>query len=109
MTRAEYDTYTARVAEFFAREKIEFPSTGTAETPGGEDHGAWFSWRACECCLRKFGGMREYLYGQITLESGEKILQTWEVCEDCIYFIEYGKLSDSVMLEVEKSENKGGK
>jgi hypothetical protein len=65
------------------------------------DHGnmqePWFSWRPCECCRRSLGGNREHATGY---NPTTKEIQEYDVCEDCIYYAEYGQLDDMTMDEI---------
>ena len=107
-TKQDYAEYQKSVADFIAREKLSFMSTGTSfldkESVGEEDgnNDSWFSWHPCECCGSHLGGMREYLFAW----SGEEPNQTrvhFEICEDCVYYIEYGRLDDTTMERIEHS------
>jgi hypothetical protein len=86
-TKQDYAEYQKSVAKFIARENLSFLSTGTDTKP--EDEGGnpdpWFSWRPCECCGSPLGGNREYLFAW----SGKTRVQ-FEICEDCVYYLEYG-------------------
>lgn len=62
----------------------------------GEPH---FSWRECELCNRPLGGDRYPAHGII---DGEIV--HFDVCTDCYYYIEYGRLDDMTMLDIEDSE-----
>lgn len=57
----------------------------------------WFSWGACECCGGTLGGNREPMHGWTETDD---ILAHMNVCEDCAYFLEYGRLGDVVMERV---------
>lgn len=55
----------------------------------------FFSWHACECCGDTHGGMREeYTNG----------MDTFNICEDCVYFLEYNVLDDVTMAKVRMIE-----
>lgn len=60
----------------------------------GEEVGIdpYFSWYPCECCKRSLGGNREHAagYNPVTKE-----IYCYEVCEDCLYYAEYGELPDN--------------
>ena len=47
-----------------------------------------FSWSICDCCKSNLGGKR-YEYACATAE-GDTFLEN--VCEDCLFYIEYGDL-----------------
>ena len=98
-TSAEYADYQQRVAAFIAREGISYFSTSTAETCGGEESDPWFSWSPCECCKSPLGGNRQYLYAR---DSQDAIVQ-FTICEDCVYYIEYGRLNDVTMARISKA------
>jgi hypothetical protein len=99
MTKAEYTAYEQRVREFIEREGISFLSTSTSEVCGEDDgnHDPWFSWTWCECCQSRLGGNREYLYAR----NAEDAIMRFEICEDCVYYINYGRLDDRTMLEIQ--------
>lgn len=108
-TKQDYVEYVDSVAQFIAAEGIKHLSTGTidqlspdydpnAEWPEGE---AWFSWSPCECCKSHLGGDREYLYAHNTTDE----LVQFTICEDCVYFINYGRLDDTTMMRVESATN----
>lgn len=88
MTRAEYQDYQERFTAGLAG--VDY-LTGTGST--------FFSWSACEVCRRPGGGIREEAIA-VTLGVETDVLS---VCEDCIYFAEYGRLDDSTMLGIEEN------
>jgi hypothetical protein len=104
--KQDYAEYEKSVADFIAREQLSFLSTGTedrldpnihSEAYTGRDSGEpWFSWHPCECCQSALGGNREYLYAR---NAANEIVQ-FEICEDCVYYINYGRLDDSTMMRV---------
>jgi len=109
MTKSEYADYEARVAR--GVEGLTFISTGAC--PGCEDCGLpkepseheracaeepHFSWRACDCCGSALGGDRHPAHGW----RGDS-LEHLSVCTDCLYYLNYGRLDDTTMLEVEAS------
>jgi len=115
MNRAEYTKYQANVERNL--KGLEFISTGAC--PGcdecGLDHDApqaqiaeaseaHFSWRSCECCGSSLGGNREPAHGYIKRDEGRALLVHMDVCTDCVYFINYGKLDDQTMMEMEKGQ-----
>jgi hypothetical protein len=93
-TKQDYEEYEKTVREFIKRDNLSFISTGTND--GEQDVDPWFSWRSCECCQSGLGGNREYLCAW----SGETRVQ-YEICEDCVYYHNYGRLDDTTMLRVE--------
>jgi hypothetical protein len=124
-TKKEYEEYCAAVEEFFKTEGITNLSGGhlTCQNCGFDDEevdghtvnftdeekcikcGAsremmdepYFSWRSCECCGGMLGGNREHATGY---NPTTKEIQEYEVCSNCIYFAEYGKLDDMTMMEI---------
>lgn len=116
MTKSEYETYKNRVDSFFRLEGIENLSTGpidcddcncgleAGECPEcGKDSGeinqeSYFSWRPCDCCGTSLGGNREDATGY---NRERNAIQSYSVCEDCVYFAEYGQLDDTTMMEME--------
>ncbi len=118
MTRHEYADYEAAVAAFWEREGINCLCSGHICCPGcnaewtdGDEcpngHGdrelwdePFFSWTPCDCCQRPLGGNREHATGY---NPTTKEIQEYTVCEDCVYYAEYGRLDDTTMMEVEES------
>jgi hypothetical protein len=103
-TKADYQEYQESIAQFIAREGLRFLSTGTvdrlapdydpeAEWAEGE---SWFSWSPCECCGSHLGGDREYLYAR---NAADELIQ-FTICEDCVYYVNYGRLDDQTMERV---------
>jgi hypothetical protein len=97
-TKEQYQQYQKDVAAFIEREGLSFLSTGTDSVP--EDDGGnvdpWFSGRPCECCGCTLGGNREYLFA---CNQANEIVQ-FEICEDCVYFVNYDTLYDSTMIRI---------
>ena len=56
---------------------------------------ASFSWSACDCCGSTLGGDRHPAHGWL-----DKQLVHLSVCNDCLYYINYGQLDDMTMAEV---------
>lgn len=101
-TKQDYEEYQKTIAMFIEREELSFLSTGTNDGEHG-DIDPWFSWRPCPCCKSPLGGMREYLWAWSGAKEGYTpgIRVEFEICQDCVYYLEYGKLDDSTMLRVE--------
>ena len=106
MTKDEYAAYEAVVADFFKREGLNRLTAdtdayrhdqglGPDDDPVIEPH---FSWRWCDCCEGLAGDRIDcHGYNPTTRE----VQDGYSVCEDCIYYAEYGKLDDMTMLELE--------
>lgn len=124
MNKAEYDAYVKSVEDFFTKENIANLSPGHLSCPvcGPNDYEeslAWndddqcpecgcereaandpyFSWTYCECCQQPLGGNRQHATGA---NNDTHEIQEYEVCEDCIYFAEYGRLDDTTMMNLEE-------
>lgn len=56
-----------------------------------------FSWRACDSCGSSLGGDRHPAHGRD--RNGD--LVHLSVCTDCLYYLNYGRLDDMAMLEIE--------
>jgi hypothetical protein len=104
MTKEEYARYTQTINKFIVNEGLSFLSTGC--TPYGEPEGEqednqdgepWFSWHPCEMCGCHLGGNREYLFGRDVNNE----VQQFTICEDCAYYVNYGRLDDTTMARVE--------
>lgn len=96
MTKKEYAEYQQAVQEFMEREGIQNLSMDydKCEEP-------YFSWRWCDCCGDRQGGNRVDANGwNPTLKQ----VQEYSVCEDCVYYYEYGELDNRTMMEIEQSE-----
>jgi hypothetical protein len=94
MTKAEYAEYESSVNAFLAG--VEFVSTADSYPEGCiEPH---FSWSYCEVCQRPEGGDRYDMQGVL---KGTDTVVEFTACEDCNYYIEYGRLGNRAMLEIE--------
>jgi hypothetical protein len=95
MTKQEYADYEAAVAEFFSHGLTNL-STKSDENGNTEPY---FSWRPCQCCGTHLGGNRYDCNGY---NSKTKEVEDYEfICEDCVYYAEYGRLDDQTMMEIE--------
>ena len=92
MNREKYKEYEARVAHFLKEEGL----TSVSST-GDENE---FSWTHCECCGSSFGGSR-YTVSGYAPETREVF--EYEVCDDCLYYLEYGRLDDQTMMDMEEN------
>ena len=90
----DYDKYKARVASFLEREGIDCLSI--KQLPDGEYSESYFSFSNCECCGRPLGGDR-YLCSGYQPESNN--IFDYEICDDCLYYAEYGQLDDMTMMD----------
>lgn len=99
MNRQEYQAYEDKLAEFVRREGLSFLSTSTAEECGGPDADAWFSGQCCDAC-RADAGMREYLYAR----NADGRIVRFEICSDCVQYVNYGRLDDLTMLAIESDQ-----
>lgn len=114
MNKEEYAKYEKNVKEFFKKEGIsnltmghikcpecdvEFEDETCPECGGDYDsfNESYFSWKNCECC----GGLPGNRVFATGWNDETKEIQEYSVCEDCIYYAEYGHLDDQTMLEVE--------
>lgn len=108
MDQKEYTEYERAVSKFFEREGV---SNLSAEVGKDVDHGCvicgeivgcdpYFSWRTCECCNSRLGGNRYHATGY---NPKTKEAYCYEVCQDCIYYAEYGRLDDMAMIEVKNN------
>lgn len=96
-TKVNYAAYQAAVREFMEREGLCNLSTKGVED--GVATEGYFSWRSCECCGSAEGGTR---FECDEWSDRDNVVKTFEfVCEDCVYYAEYGQLDDTAMLEIE--------
>lgn len=97
MNKKEYADYQERVALYL--KGLEAVSTGANEKcPECEGQGSdpWFSWRPCEICGQEAGNREPWH----ALSDGE--LVHGSCCEDCIYYLAFGQLDDTTMMQIEK-------
>jgi hypothetical protein len=90
MNREEYKEFQDNFSDFFKSEGIT-NLTDDSEEP-------YFSWRSCECCGTPLGGDRYHATGYNPTTNG---IQEYEVCQDCVYYAEYGQLDDMTMMDME--------
>jgi len=102
--RAQYLDYQSRVASFIATEGLTHLSTGCipygqpdGQQEDNQDGEPWFSCRPCDMCGCTLGGHREYLFGK---DVSQEICQ-FTICEDCVYYVNYGRLDDQTMARIE--------
>lgn len=101
MNRSDYIRYQHNVREFFTRDGIENLSI----VDNDENQEPHFSWRHCDCCGTTLGGNRYDCNGYN--QTTEEIQDGYVVCEDCVYYAEYGWLDDQTMLDVVRSKWEG--
>lgn len=113
MNRAEYADYERRFAEGTAG--LTFTSSGAAcgceqcglAADASDDERELagepsFSSRPCEFCNRPLGGDREPAHAYIRREDGREELLHFSICVDCVYYLEYGRLDDATMMEIDR-------
>ena len=106
-TKQDYQEYERAVARFFERETITNLSAESGEewqhscVICGEEVNSegYFSHSACECCGRSLGGTRFHANGW---SPQDRAAYCYEVCTDCIYFAEYGRLDDMTMMDMKE-------
>lgn len=106
-TKAQYLGYQARVAAFIAYEGLSHLSTGCIPYGEPDENGQednqdgepWFSWKPCEMCGCGLGGNREYLFARDTINE----ICQYTICEDCVCYVNYGRLNDQTMARVEET------
>lgn len=108
MDKKTYNEYKIAVELFFLNEGIEHLSIACSEEEpncpccGDEYSGEpFFSWSNCDCCGSPLGGNRYHVTG-FNKEHDQIIC--YDVCQDCLYYTEYGQLDDMSMLEIEENE-----
>lgn len=114
MKRKEYEAYKAAVERNL--HGLERVSTGIC--PGCEDCGLpyqcsehelelagepCFSHFDCDCCGSGLAGNRYPAHGLLSFSGSgrESRMIHLNVCEDCLYYLNYGKLDDLTMIETE--------
>jgi hypothetical protein len=87
MTTQDYAEFEQRFAAFMVSEGLR--NLSTISEP-------YFSWTSCACCESMYGGDRYDCNGWSERDSE---IKTYEgVCQDCVYYAEYGQLDDRSML-----------
>ena len=97
-TMQDYKEYCQSVDEFFKSEGIDCLSFDTEEYGEDGDIEPHFSWSPCDCCGGTLGGNREIMAGYNP--TTKEIQRGYSVCEDCVYFVEYGTLDDMTMMRI---------
>jgi hypothetical protein len=98
VNRQEYAEYECNVSKFFEREGLERVLSPVVDSDG--DYEPYFSWASCDCCGSHLGGNRFSVTG--VTKKGLDIVNL-EVCQDCFYYVEYGRLDDMTMMEMDDS------
>lgn len=99
MTSQQYREFQEKFAEFMRVN--HFDSLHFTDEEG------FFSHMPCDCCNRKkSAGTRYTVTGLTETNHGVGIMsvETFDICQDCVYFAEYGKLDDATMQEIEMQE-----
>lgn len=99
-TKEEYEQYKENVEAFFEREGLGNLSQISDDEGNNEPY---FSWRPCDCCGCHLGGNRYDCNGYNP--ATKEVQDGYRVCEDCVYFVEYGRLDDTTMMRIAKSIN----
>lgn len=89
--QTDYEAYKKEVDEFFKREGIENLST--------EGEPSFSSW-SCDCCGGHLAGDR---YNASGYNRKENEVYEYTICQDCMYYAEYGQLDDMTMLDKDLS------
>lgn len=98
MTKKEYERYQKRVEQFFA-DGLNNLSTVSSEEGNCEPY---FTWKSCPVCGQSKGhdGYDCNGYNGQTKEIEEYS----NVCQDCVYYCEYGQLDDQQMWDIEHEQ-----
>ena len=91
MDREEYRAFEDAVRSFYEREEI-------AQLGAAINTDPFFSHKNCECCRRDIAGDR-HTVPAITKNCDIDDL-TYDICVDCFYYINYGKLDDMTMEDM---------
>jgi len=111
MNREQYQQYQADFTHY--TDGLEFVSTGPC--PGCNNCFHWaenkndptndeydmaseghFSWAQCDFCGSTLGGTREPAHARI-----DDVIHHFDICCDCVYYVNYGRLDDLTMLEID--------
>jgi hypothetical protein len=93
MTHIEYHQFQQAVEQFEIKNDVK---------PGchsGLMLGVFFSNSPCRCCQRPLAGNRQEY--EFATNDGKTFRA--DICVDCEYYLTYGRLDDTTMLEVETS------
>ena len=94
-TKEDYAEYEERIQFFLVHEGIDTHSQIYDED--GDSLDPSFSCQPCECCNRPLGGDRY----KIRAGSINGNMFDYDICVDCLYYLEYGTLDDMTMLNLE--------
>ncbi len=97
MKKSEYVEYQERVANFFVNEGINCCCAKSNEDCEGGINEPYTSSCMCDCCEDTQQGDRIDAHG---FNPTTKEIQEYSICTDCEYYLEYGQLSDQVMLDM---------
>lgn len=97
MNKQEYAHYEQAVAQFLHGYNIKPGCYGPAEPEADP----FFSWRPCGCCGSGLGGNRETY--RFAINGSHDATISAAICVDCIYYLTYGRLDDTTMMEIEQS------
>ena len=95
MNKQEYADYEESVKEFFSH-GLQNLSTKSDDNGTTEPY---FSWSPCSVCNRSEGGDR-YDCDGFNAQTDE-VEEHDCVCQDCVYYAEYGRLDDTTMDEID--------
>lgn len=127
MNKKEYANYEKRIGEFYERENLFMLNNGAINCFCGAhidfNVDPWecsdcqasyeiinepsFSWKPCECCGSALGGDRYIATGILNDDPilGKNVMFEYSICVDCMYYIEYGRLDDMTMMEIEEDNS----
>jgi hypothetical protein len=92
MTHKEYEEFKKDFADFMEREGLDNLSLQS------DCNEPYFSWRACVVC----GAIAGDRYDCNGYSTRDKEVKEYEgVCQDCVYFAEYGQLDDQTINEMD--------
>ena len=90
MNKQEYKLYEESIERFNKAEKLKMLSMKKDKNGECEEG---FSWYWCDMCSRNLGGNRTVHLG---LTKNDDIIE-YSLCDDCLYYNEYGQLDDMTM------------
>lgn len=104
MTPQQYKNFVTTFENFMKDEGFE--SLHASQSFDEQNDEPFFSGMPCDCCQREgMAGNRYYAVGLEKNENSEGYTgHNVEICHDCLYFAEYGKLDDATMQEIEEQE-----
>ena len=95
MNKKDFDDFMESFDSFMKKEQLN----NLSRMIDDDNDEPFFSSQPCDCCGTTLGGNRIKASG-FNAETNE--VEEYEICIDCEYFAEYGKLDDQTMMNLEE-------